>query len=49
VAELLAVMAPSEAILSSVSLHLDGDVAESWQTENFLGFCHLWQGDKEEG
>jgi hypothetical protein len=48
VAELLTVTALSKAILSSVNLHLNGDVAEAWQTENFLGFCHLGQGDKEE-
>jgi hypothetical protein len=36
VAELLAVMALSEAIPGSVCIHLDGDVAEAWWTENFL-------------
>jgi hypothetical protein len=35
-AELLAVMALCEAILGFVHLHLDGDVAEAWQMENFL-------------
>jgi hypothetical protein len=43
-AELLAVLALSEAILSSVFLHPDRDVAEAWQTKNFFGICRLWQG-----
>jgi hypothetical protein len=29
-------MALCEAIAGFVHLHLDGDVAEAWQTENFL-------------
>jgi hypothetical protein len=42
-------MALIKAVLNSVNLHLNGDVAEAWQTENFLGFCRLGQGDKEKG
>jgi hypothetical protein len=44
VAELLAVMALRKTILSSICLHPDCDVAEALQSENFLGFCHHWQG-----
>jgi hypothetical protein len=44
VAELLAVIALHKTILSSICLYLDCDVAEAWQSENFLGFCRSQQG-----
>jgi hypothetical protein len=48
-AELLVVKALHKDILNSICLHLDCDVAEAWQSENLLGFCHPWQGYKEKG
>jgi hypothetical protein len=47
VAELLAVVTLSEATLGSICLHPDRNVAEVWETENFLGFCRLGLGDEE--
>jgi hypothetical protein len=47
VAELLAVMALRKAVLSSVCLHLDCNVAEGCQSEDLLGLCRSWQGNEE--
>jgi hypothetical protein len=44
VAKLLAAMALHKAILCSICLYPDYDVAEVWQFENFSGFCRPWQG-----
>jgi hypothetical protein len=49
VAELLAVVALSKSILGSINLHPDSNVAEAWQTENFLGLCRSRQGYEEQG
>jgi hypothetical protein len=49
VAELLTVVALREGVLRSVSFHLDGNVAEAWQLEYFLGFCRSRQGYQEMG
>jgi hypothetical protein len=48
-AELLAVMALGEAIPGSVRLHLICDVADAWQSENFLRFSRSGKGYKEKG
>jgi hypothetical protein len=42
-------MVLSKSVLISVNLHLNGDVAEAWQTENFLGFCRLGQVIRKRG
>jgi hypothetical protein len=44
VAELLAVMALGKTFLCFIGVYLDCDVAEAWQSENFLRFCRLRQG-----
>jgi hypothetical protein len=44
VTELLVVMALRKTILSSICLHPDCDVAEAWQSEDFLGFFRPRQG-----
>jgi hypothetical protein len=49
VAELLAVMALRKPILSSICLHPDCDVAEAWQSENFLGFSVLGKVIRKRG
>jgi hypothetical protein len=49
VTELLAVVALRKGILASICLHPDSNVAESWQTENFLGLCRPRQGYEERG
>jgi hypothetical protein len=48
-AELLAIMALGEAIPGSVYLHLDGDVAEAWQSEDLLRFLRSGKGYEEKG
>jgi hypothetical protein len=48
-AKLLAVVALRKGILGSIRLHPDNNVAEVWQTENFLGFCSPRHGYKEKG
>jgi hypothetical protein len=49
VAELLAVVALGKSVLGYISLHPDSNVAEAWQTENFLGLCRPRQGYDEQG
>jgi hypothetical protein len=44
VARLLAVVALRKTILNSICLCPDCDVAEAWQSENFLEFFCPWQG-----
>jgi hypothetical protein len=48
-AKLLAVVALRKNILGSISLHPDSNMAEAWQTENFLGLCRPRQGYEEQG
>jgi hypothetical protein len=44
VAKLLAVVALREGVLCSICLYLDGNVAEAWRLEDFLGFFRSRQG-----
>jgi hypothetical protein len=48
VATLLTVVALGNSNLGSISLHLDSNLAEAWQTENFLGHCRPRQGNEEQ-
>jgi hypothetical protein len=47
VAELLAVLALRNPILSSICLHPDCDVAEALQSEDLLGFYLSGKSDEE--
>jgi hypothetical protein len=47
VAELLAVVALREAVLSPVCLSPDCCVTKGWQAEDLLGFCRSWQSNEE--
>jgi hypothetical protein len=49
VAELLAVVALSKAVMGSVGLHPDRNVAEAWQTENFWDFAALGKVMRKRG
>jgi hypothetical protein len=49
VAELLAVVTLRNSALGSVCLHPDSNVAEAWQTENFLGLCRPRKVTRDRG